>query len=43
MPWPRFYREKGHVRLQPENTFMDPIIVDDCIIAGKVIAVFRRL
>lgn len=39
----RFYREKGHVRLQPENTFMDPIIVDDCLIAGKVIAVFRRL
>ena len=26
----RFYRENGHVRLQPENDFMDPIIIDDC-------------
>lgn len=39
----RFYRERGHIRLQPENTFMDPIIVDDCSIAGKVVAVFRRM
>ena len=39
----RFYRENGHIRLQPENSSMDPIITTDCIIAGKVVAVFRRL
>lgn len=39
----RFYREKGHIRLQPENSSMDPIITSDCTIAGKVVAVFRRL
>lgn len=39
----RFYKEKGHIRLQPENSSMDPIIVDDCSLAGKVVAVFRRL
>ncbi|WP_165044151.1 MULTISPECIES: transcriptional repressor LexA [unclassified Adlercreutzia] len=38
-----FYREKDHVRLQPENSSMDPIITRDCSIAGKVVAVFRRL
>lgn len=37
----RFYREKGHIRLQPENDFMEPIIVDDCKIVGKVKGVFR--
>lgn len=36
-----FYREEGNIRLQPENDFMDPIIVKDCIILGKVIGVFR--
>lgn len=39
----RFFKEKDHIRLQPENSSMDPIIVDDCSIAGKVVAVFRRL
>ena len=39
----RFYKEKGHVRLQPENSSMEPIIVSECIIAGKVVAVFRRI
>ena len=39
----RFYREKDHIRLQPENSSMDPIITRDCSIAGKVVAVFRRL
>lgn len=38
-----FYRESGHIRLQPENSSMEPIITTDCIIAGKVVAVFRRL
>lgn len=36
-----FYREKGHIRLQPENDTMDPIIVNDCQILGKVFGVFR--
>ncbi len=37
----RFYKEDGHIRLQPENDFMDPIIVDDCQIMGKVFGIFR--
>ena len=36
-----FYKEEGFIRLQPENDFMDPIIVRDCQILGKVIGVFR--
>ena len=36
-----FYRERGHIRLQPENDTMDPIIVNDCRILGKVFGVFR--
>ena len=36
-----FYKENGHIRLQPENDEMDPIIVDDCQILGKVFGVFR--
>ena len=36
-----FYKEDGHIRLQPENDDMDPIIVDDCQILGKVFGVFR--
>lgn len=39
----RFYRETDHIRLQPENSSMEPIITRDCSIAGKVVAVFRRL
>lgn len=39
----RFFRERDHIRLQPENSSMDPIITRDCSIAGKVVAVFRRL
>ena len=36
-----FYKENGHIRLQPQNDDMEPIIVDDCQILGKVFAVFR--
>lgn len=36
-----FYKEKDHIRLQPENDYMDPIIVDNCEILGKVFGVFR--
>jgi repressor LexA len=37
----RFFREKDHIRLQPENDSMDPIIVPGCQILGKVFGVFR--
>ncbi len=37
----RFYKEDGHYRLQPENDYMEPIIVDHCEILGKVIGLVR--
>ena len=39
----RFFKETDHIRLQPENSSMEPIILDDCMVAGKVVAVMRRL
>lgn len=36
-----FYKEDGHIRLQPENDTMDPIIVPDCTILGRVFGVLR--
>ena len=36
-----FYKENGHIRLQPENDYMDPIILPDVEILGKVFGVFR--
>ncbi|MCD8075751.1 MAG: transcriptional repressor LexA [Lachnospiraceae bacterium] len=36
-----FYKEKDHIRLQPENDTMDPILVHDVQILGKVFGVFR--
>ena len=39
----RFYREADHIRLQPENSSMEPILTRDCSICGKVVAVFRRI
>lgn len=39
----RFYKEKNHIRLQPENPFMDPIIAKDVRILGLVKGVFRKL
>ncbi|MBX6773551.1 MAG: transcriptional repressor LexA [Chloroflexi bacterium] len=38
----RFYRERGHIRLQPANPFLEPLIVTDVVIQGKVVAVIRR-
>lgn len=38
-----FYRENGHFRLQPENDEYSPIIVDECAVLGKVVAVLRYL
>ena len=37
----RFYKEKDHIRLQPENDSMDPIIVDNCSILGKLVGIYR--
>ena len=38
-----FYKEKNYIRLQPQNPTMEPIIVPDCKILGKVIGVFRKM
>lgn len=38
----RFYKEKNHIRLQPENKTMEPIILDDCKIIGKLVGLFRN-
>ena len=38
-----FYKENGHIRLQPENDNLDPIIVPDCTILGKVISLYRQI
>ncbi len=39
----RFYKEDGHYRLQPENSAMDPIIVPQVEILGKVAGLYRRM
>ena len=38
-----FYKEDGYIRLQPENSALEPIIVPMCEILGKVAGVFRKL
>lgn len=38
-----FYKEKDHIRLQPENSSMEPILLPDVAILGKVVGVFRNL
>ncbi|EEM10314.1 LexA repressor [Bacillus pseudomycoides] len=39
----RFYKEKDHFRLQPENSSLEPIILDKVSVIGKVIGVYRDL
>lgn len=39
----RFYKEQNYIRLQPENSTMDPIIVNNVTILGKVIGVYRKM
>lgn len=39
----RFYKEKTHFRLQPENATMEPIIVDQVSILGQVVGLYRRV
>ena len=38
----RFYKEKGHIRLQPENAAYEPIIVDKAVLLGKVVTLIRN-
>ena len=38
----RFFKEDGHIRLQPENPDFEPIISDNVVLLGKVIALIRR-
>jgi len=38
-----FYKENGYFRLQPENDTMDPIILKECTILGKVVGLYRKL
>lgn len=37
-----FYKENGHFRLQPENDTMEPIILDEVTILGKVVGLYRK-
>lgn len=39
----RFFKEKNYIRLQPENSSMEPIILENCTILGKVVGVFRTI
>ena len=39
----RFYKEADHIRLQPENSSLEPIITKECTIVGKVVAVLRKV
>ena len=39
----RFFKERNHIRLQPENSSMEPIILQSCTILGKVIGVYRSI
>jgi len=39
----RFFREKDHIRLQPENEEMEPILSTEARVLGKVVGVFRKL
>ena len=38
-----FYKENGHIRLQPENDTMEPFIFDNVFILGKAIGLYRKI
>lgn len=38
-----FYKEDGHIRLQPENDSLSPIILESCVILGKAIGLYRKI
>ncbi len=39
----RFYKENGHIRLQPENDLLEPIILNNVTILGKAIGLYRKI
>ena len=39
----RYYKEENHIRLQPENDTMAPIILPNCTILGKAIGLYRKI
>ncbi len=39
----RFFKEKDHIRLQPENATMDPLIYQNVSILGKVVGLYRHI
>ncbi|MBR4177758.1 MAG: transcriptional repressor LexA [Bacilli bacterium] len=39
----RFYKEKDHIRLQPENDYLEPIILNSVTILGKAIGLYRKI
>jgi repressor LexA len=39
----RYFREKDHIRLQPENEELEPIITTEAVVIGRVIGVFRSI
>ena len=39
----RFYKENGHIRLQPENDALEPIILNNVTILGKAIGLYRKI
>ena len=38
-----FYKEKDHIRLQPENDYLEPIILKNATILGKVVGLYRKI
>ena len=38
-----FYKEKDHIRLQPENDTLEPIILNNVTILGKVVGLYRKI
>ncbi len=39
----RFFKESGHIRLQPENDALEPIITDEVTVLGTVVGVLRKV
>ena len=39
----RFYKEKDHIKLQPENDYLEPIILNNVTILGKAIGLYRKI
>ena len=38
-----FYKENGHIRLQPENDEMKPIILNNVTVLGKAVGLYRKI